>query len=242
MKADVAQWIGRRRHQQDVYVVRHYGRGMLAVVCDGMGGHANGDVCARVAAEEFARAFQREGPTSMVERMRVALDRANEAVGKVVAKSGQFGGTTLLAAFVAAGVLWWVSVGDSPLFIWRRGRLIRLNADHSMRPVFEEFVQTGIMTHRDALKKGHELRSALAGDPISMIDLPRTPYPLLPEDRIILASDGTDELLQISPLPHETRELLDTRTDGPLASLIVNACEQFENPNADNTTVVTIDI
>lgn len=241
MKAHAAQWIGRRQSQQDFYVVRSYARGMLAVVCDGMGGHANGDACARMAAEAFARAFEQNEGGSVADRFREALDAANEIVGDFVARTKQFGGCTLLAAFVAAGVLWWVSVGDSPLFLWRRNRLIRLNADHSMRAVFEEFVQSGIMSHADALNKGHELRSAVTGEPIPMIDLPPTPYLLLPGDRIILSSDGTDELLQVVPLPRATRDLLDDRADS-LAAKIVQACEAIGNPVADNTTVITVDV
>lgn len=241
MKAHAAQWIGRRQSQQDFYVVRSYARGMLAIVCDGMGGHAHGDLCARTAAEAFARDFEQNEGGSVADRFRAALASANEAVGSVVSKTGQFGGCTLLAAFVAAGVLWWVSVGDSPLFLWRRDRLIRLNADHSMRAVFEEFVQSGIMSHEDALCKGHELRSAVTGEPIPMVDSPPTPYLLLPGDRIILASDGTDELLQVVPLPLATRALLDGRSDS-LAAGIVQACEAIGNPLADNTTVITVDV
>lgn len=241
MEARVAQWIGRRESQQDFYVVRSYPRGMLAIVCDGMGGHANGELCARVAAEAFGRSFEENERGSVAERFREALSAANEAVCGVVARTGQFGGCTLLAAFVAAGVLWWVSVGDSPLFLWRRNRLIRLNADHSMRAVFEEFVQSGIMSHTDALAKGHELRSALTGEPVPMVDLPLTPYLLLPGDRMIMASDGTDELLQVVPLPRATRALLDNRS-GSLAAMIVQACEALDNPVADNTTVITVDV
>lgn len=241
MKAHAAQWIGRRQSQQDFYVVRSYARGMLAIVCDGMGGHSNGELCARVAAETFASAFEQLDGGSVADRFRDALASANEAVGRIVSGTGKFGGCTLLAAVVAAGVLWWVSVGDSPLFLWRRNRLIRLNADHSMRAVFEEFVQSGIMSHADALSKGHELRSAVTGEPIPMVDLPLTPHLLLPGDRIIMSSDGTDELLQVVPLPRVTRDLLDDRTDS-LAAKIVQACEAIGNPMADNTTVITVDI
>ncbi len=241
MKAHIAQWIGRRKKQEDYYVVRSYSNGVLAVVCDGMGGHSYGALSAHRAAEEFVVAFEERPDGSVAERLRWALDDANEAVAAVGERTGAFGGTTLLAAFVGAGVLWWASVGDSPLFLWRNNRLVRLNADHSMRAIYRDFVQSGAMTHAEAMSRGHELRSALTGDALPMVDAPPTPYPLLPGDRIILATDGTDDLLQQPSLSPETRLLLNDRS-APLASLLVGACRRLEKEWADNTTVVTVDI
>ena len=241
MKAHIAQWIGRRKKQEDAYVVRCYPNGLLAVVCDGMGGHACGASSARRAADEFVAAFEERTEGSVSERLCWALEDANEAVGDVCERAGVFGGTTLLAAFVGAGVLWWVSVGDSPLFVWRNKRLVRLNADHSMRAVYQEFVQAGTMAHAEAMSRGHELRSALTGERIPMVDAPPTPYLLLPHDRIILATDGTDDLLQPTSLPLSTRQLLGDHS-APLASLIVEACRNLGLEAADNTTVVTIDV
>lgn len=240
VNAVIAQWIGKREHQEDFYLVRHYPAGTLAVLCDGMGGHQFGALASSTAAKAFVEAFEDEvnGPVS--ERMLNALDAANAAVGAAFSEAGAYGGTTLVAAYIGGGVLWWVSVGDSPLYLWRHHRLVRLNEDHSMRAVYMQYVQSGCLTFEEAVMRGHSLRSAVTGDSITMIDSSVTPYPLLPGDRIILTSDGTDDLLYTAVLSDEVKALLDERS-GNLSVRIVEACRMLDNPYADNATVVSMD-
>ncbi|MBQ4613449.1 MAG: protein phosphatase 2C domain-containing protein [Akkermansia sp.] len=239
MDARVAQWIGKRESQQDAYAVKHYPQGTLVVVCDGMGGHDDGAKAARVAADAFADAFSASMTIPVRERLQQALDVANKAV-EAIFRGNKYGGTTLTAAFIGGGVIWWVSVGDSPLFLWRRKRLLRLNADHSMRAIYEEFVRSGTMTQEAAMRKGHMLRSAVTGEHLEMVDVSVTPWPLLPGDRLILATDGVDSLLLPTELAPETRDMLGAR-GGSLAASIVEACRALQDEYADNVTVVTLD-
>ena len=226
--------------QEDAYAVRHYSNAALAVVCDGMGGHDCGKMAADVAARTFIEAFDKLPDGPVPARLRAALDKANDAVGELFRKSSLYGGTTLLAAYAGGGILWWISVGDSPLFIWRHGRLLRPNEDHSMRAIYDEFVKSGAMGFAEAMAQGHSLRSAVTGEKIPMIDAPVTPYPLLPGDRILLASDGVDELLLPTPLSPALKAMFNNRSN-QLAAEVVAACERMELPEADNATVLSMD-
>ena len=96
------------------------------------------------------------------------------------------------------------------------------------------------MKFEEAMAHGHSLRSAVTGENIPLVNAPATPFPLLPGDRIILASDGVDELLLPEPMAPETRRVLDTR-GGNLAAEIVDACKELNDENADNATVITMD-
>ncbi|MGN0835982.1 MAG: PP2C family protein-serine/threonine phosphatase [Akkermansia sp.] len=236
----MAQWLGRREKQEDAYAARPVAGGMLAVVCDGMGGHCYGDCASRAAAAAFADAFA-EQESALPERLQAALTAANAAVRGVYESQGAFGGTTLLAVFAGRGLLHWISVGDSPLYLWRMGRLIRLNADHSMRAVFERYVCAGGMTLREAQRNGHMLRSALTGSRIPLVDAPRAGYPLLPGDRLILCTDGAEPLLAQGVLSPELRALLSER-GGSLAARLVGACRELNEEHADNVTVITLDV
>lgn len=240
MIVKVAQWIGTRIKQEDAYVVKHFREGVLAVVCDGMGGHHDGALASSMVAESYLRSFERHDDLPMPQRMRTALDDANDAVREAFEQRGVYGGTTIVAAFAGSGVLRWVSVGDTALYLWRRGRLIRLNQDHSFRDVYRKYIGAG-MTAQEALRRGHVLRSAVTGEPLDLVDAPAIPYPLLPGDRIILASDGVEDILEPELLTSVGRNILNTR-EGSLPVALIEACQALDDPYADNTTVVSIDV
>mgnify|MGYP000095919914 CR=1 FL=1 len=52
-------------------------------------------------------------------------------------------GATLVVPCLVENRLYWISVGDSPLFLWRAGKLSQLNEDHSMAPQIDALVQRG---------------------------------------------------------------------------------------------------
>ena len=240
MIARAAQWIGARRKQEDAYVAKHYRDGVLAVVCDGMGGHHDGELASSLACEAYLRAFEKLDKLPMAQRMLDALEKANEEVRLSFESRRVYGGTTLLAVFVGAGVVRWVSVGDTALYLWRHGRLIRLNQDHSFRDVFRSYIGAG-MTAQEALRRGHVLRSAVTGEPLDLVDAPGMPYPLLPEDRIVLASDGAENILEPEMLTSVGRNILNDRESNLPAALIA-ACQALNDPHADNTTIISIDL
>ena len=243
MNANIAQSIGCREQQEDAYGVKFYPDGVLVIVCDGMGGHQHGAMASRVAVQAFTENFTESGvgELTVVSRLQQALEEANAAVKGAFLGTGCFGGTTLVAAYVSSGLMWWASVGDSPLLLWRGGRLLRLNADHSLRAVYMEYVKEGVLCYEDAMNQGHMLRSALTGGKIAMVDIPLTPYPLLPGDRLIIASDGVDDVLLPRVLSADVKNMLASR-EQPLSSLIIAACEALNDPAADNATVVCLDV
>ena len=73
-----------------------------------------------------------------------------------------------------------------------------------------------------------------------MVDSPPTPYLLLPGDRIVLASDGVDELLLPTPLSEAARAILNSHSDN-LSADIVEGCRALGRPDADNVTVLSMD-
>ena len=241
MNVNVANWIGLRDSQEDAHRVKFYPEGVLVVVCDGMGGHQHGELASAAAVEAFEQDFSQTAASMPVtQRLQHALDAANAAVGAAFEGASSYGGTTLVAAYISSGVIWWVSVGDSLLHIWRRQRLLRLNEDHSMRPVYMQYVKAGALSYEEAMHGGHSLRSALTGLKPALVDISATPMPLLPGDRIILATDGADDILLQPMLSSEVKQLLSGK-DMPLSAAIVQACQALKDPGADNVTVVSVD-
>ncbi len=198
------QSAGKRSGQEDAYAfspipARPGGAtGLLLIVADGMGGHAAGNRASELAVRTFGSAFHGGGAT-MRERLSRALDAANDALAAAIdADPEQLEGmgTTLLAAAVTPLGLEWISVGDSPLYLIRRGVLRRVNADHSFRPVLREMVAKGELTEDQAAVSSlrNRLRAALIGGEIALVDFPHTALPLLDGDIVLAGSDGLQTL------------------------------------------------
>src|SRR5262245_38136518 len=117
---------GARPYQEDSWALHRLGDGsLLAVVADGMGGHAGGAVASKIAVDAFVQSVEQGGGLAD------GLQDANSAVGRqAAAKPGLAGmGATLVAVQVRGDEVRWISVGDSPLFLVSAGKLDRLNAD-----------------------------------------------------------------------------------------------------------------
>lgn len=122
----------------------------LFCVADGLGGHASGEVAARVAVEEMAEFFRLTGRDADAtwpfaeqrtlgpaeNRFLASIRVANLRVRERAAADGRLHGmgTTVVAAFFtgAEKELLVAHVGDSRAYLFRRGQLTRLTEDHSL--------------------------------------------------------------------------------------------------------------
>ncbi|MEL6289904.1 MAG: protein phosphatase 2C domain-containing protein [Pseudomonadota bacterium] len=246
--------VGARGHQEDysLFVFAEGGpqdtatgeRGageLLAVLADGMGGHVAGETASRTGCAHFAESYiaLRAEPR---ERLTSALDAANASLASAINADGALDGmgcTIVGAAFGERG-LRWISVGDSPLYLYRERALYRLNEDHSMAPVVDDMADRGLLGREAAVRdpRRHMLRSALTGVEIDLVDIGEKLLVLEPGDLVLLASDGLDVLSH-----RRIAEIIATHADGDpaeIVALLIDAVEAHGAPDQDNTTVMAV--
>ncbi len=217
------------------------GSGIVAVLADGMGGHAGGALASRMACENFVKTYaQYEGATR--ERLAASLDAANEAIARTVSSNPLLSGmgSTLVGVVFSSNGVEWVSVGDSPLLLYRRGEIALLNEDHSLAPELDRLVAEGEISAEAARRdpRRHMLRSAVTGDELDLVDFSGKPLAIEPGDYVILASDG---LQTLEPSEIE-RVIAAYAADGSqaVANALIRAVEALRDPHQDNTTVVAV--
>ncbi|MDU8913555.1 PP2C family protein-serine/threonine phosphatase [Aestuariicoccus sp. MJ-SS9] len=250
--ADVATAValGRRDRQEDA-VAAQFTEGAdtgFAILSDGMGGHDDGDLAARIIVSEVFGAISLSDcdgppePSGLRDRLRRAVESANCALRDgVVAGLGQEGmGGTVVTAIVQDDALSWISVGDSALYLYRDGQLRRLNEIHSLAPQIDLMAARGEIdaeTARDHPQRSC-LTSALVGAGINRVDCPEAPLELRIGDIVLLASDGLEVLDE-----EQIRESVQRHHAAPskvIARALLRAVEELDAQDQDNVSVIVI--
>jgi len=243
------QIVGARTRQEDYYafcrleVALDGIDGLLLVLADGMGAYAGGAVASRLVTESFVNAFC-AGRGSVAEKLSGSLRQSHrtlvaEISGGDVSLAGM--GSTLVVVVWTREWMQWLSVGDSPLFLFRGGKLIRLNADHSMKPVLAGLVAGGQIsdTEADIHPERNTLRSAVVNEGIEILDLCETPFELKPEDIVVAVSDGVLNALNVDSI----KNLLASTCQEPASGIVnsvLSAVEKGGCISQDNATVALI--
>jgi PPM family protein phosphatase len=248
---------GARNYQEDAAAVQavaigggaaacndaHDMAALAAALADGMGGHVGGALASDTVCRTFLAAYA-SSSGNVLARLDDAMNLANAAIAREVAHNPALNGmgcTLIGAAFGASGIEW-VSVGDSPLFLVRKGEIVLLNEDHSLAPEIDKLAAAGKISWDAARSdpRRHFLRSAITGNEIDLIDRSHRPLALQAGDVVILASDGIQTI--------KTAEILHTviaSTPGgadAIADALITTVEGAGDAHQDNTTVVVVTV
>lgn len=251
---DVASGIsqGARDYQEDA-ITSDFPVGAEAgfvVLADGMGGHAAGDVASKIVLTEvyselkfhFAdvEAFETRAP----EVLRGVADLANDTLRQHSRTHPETEGmgATLVVPCLVENRLWWISVGDSPLYLYRAGKLSQLNEDHSMAPQIDFMVKSGLMDAQTAANHPDRncLISVLMGTRIPKIDCPAKPHEMKAGDIVICASDGLQYLshAQIERIVGKYRKSRSTE----IAERLLEELLKLDDPDQDNISFCIIKV
>lgn len=134
---------------------------VLAVVCDGMGGHAGGEVASRIASDMIWTVVSRQnitGTQALHQAMHDALERADAAIEQRASKERDLEGmgTTAVIAAISRNEFVHCYLGDSRLYHLSGDRFVYQTKDHS---VVRFLVEEGIIGPDEA--KDHPYRSQL---------------------------------------------------------------------------------
>lgn len=216
-------------------------------VADGMGGHAAGEVAARMAVEEIARRVggrpdpEAGTPSDRAEEalrlLEDGIDAANRAIlaeaERDPRKRGM--GTTVTALLLLPEGAWALGhVGDSRGYLLRGGGLLRLTEDHTY---VQRMVNQGRLTDEQARlhPRSSVLTRALGIEPEVEVD--RRAGTLSAGDRFLLCSDGLSGMLPERELARRLGEAPDPER---AAELLLRAA--LEGGGSDNVTVLVVDV
>jgi len=253
----VGERFGGRKRNEDNYLVCHaglvryrlehseqrliqWGEGTLAAVCDGMGGHEDGDVASAAAVQVLAKLYRPGHPRNPEHILRNYVEGSHRQLYEAVSEDGPVSmGTTVTVVWLVGDAAHWVNVGDSRLYLWRAGQLAQLTVDQTRNafalrdgmtetPDGHHLVQNFIYGSR-GLGDNTQLRIE-AGRDTGSIDLH-------PGDRLVLCTDGLTKAVDEERMGH----ILGTGAAAqPTAEQLSDLAKRLGS--RDNITTIVIDV
>lgn len=236
--------IGSREEQQDSYIIQPYRKSILAAVCDGIGGLTHGKLASETAANTLLE-LHRNNPSippnflfpQAVERMDQAVcEQVHEKFGEAAAMSG----STVVAVVLTGHEMFWLSVGDSRIYLIRDRNIQQLTQDHNYARYLDELLAAGEINeehYRRESSRRNALTSFIGMGSVTQYDYSSEPYLLKKGDIVLLTSDGLTNALNDNEILAVLSEAGSIRKK---ADSLLEAVEQKKCPHQDNTTFILI--
>lgn len=238
--------IGRRESQQDSFAVSDVEdaalcgeKGVIVIVADGMGGLSDGDKISSMVTLSFFRHFhERTMQGGAGNELLLMLQEANEEVNRYLGnKTGQCG-STLVAGIVKDKKCYWISVGDSHIYLYKNGGLVQLNREHVYQEELDTKAANGEISREEAMQNPQRgaLTSYIGMGRIEKVDRNQEPLVLCSGDRLLFMTDGVFGTLTEGQIAEAMRYPIDESI-----RLMDESIRAVGKPKQDNYTAVVLE-
>ncbi len=225
----------KRTDNEDAFGIFEADEGLLAVVCDGLGGNKAGDIASKLAVQTIAKTFTALKGNEYLERIKISILEANKIVMEESNKDFDRKGmaTTVEALFLKDDNAYWGHVGDSRIYYLRNNKLKQLSKDHSL---VQKLIDEGYLTFKEA--ENHPNKNIIMralGDSNSLeVDLSKLKINPNDSSKFFICTDGVTTVLN----NNELEKLLVNKNIHYISEMIANLVEKRGAP--DNYTFVII--
>jgi serine/threonine protein phosphatase PrpC len=225
--------VGRIRAKNDdsAYVGKH-----LAIVADGMGGHAGGDVASAATVLDMLHLdhghYDGDAGTVLADEIQTANSLLSELVHINPKLAGM--GTTVTALLLAEGKLHFAHIGDSRAYRLRNGEFRQISVDHTF---VQRLIDEGRLRPEEAETHPHKnVLMRVLGDVDASPELDLATMDVEPGERWLLCSDGLNYVAGhvVERTVRETKDLREC------VETLVDLTLEAGAP--DNVTVVLLEI
>ncbi|WP_461188403.1 PP2C family protein-serine/threonine phosphatase [Arthrobacter sp. Z4-13] len=221
----------RSKNDDSAYVGRH-----LAVVADGMGGHAGGDVASAATVLDMIHLdrgdYAGDAATTLADEIQTANSLLSELVHINPKLAGM--GTTVTSLLLAEGKLHFAHIGDSRAYRLRNGEFEQVSVDHTF---VQRLIDEGRLRPEEAETHPHKnVLMRVLGDVDASPELDLDTLEVEPGERWLLCSDGLNYVAghAVERTVRETKDLREC------VETLVDLTLEAGSP--DNVTVVMLEI
>lgn len=238
------QGIGTRKRQEDAFAIinaldeqKYRTYGLMFAVCDGMGGMKDGKIASDTAINSFRNSFNNMNKNGKIaSQLHESVFSASDEVESIL---GGDGGSTVVIGIIIHEKLYYASVGDSFLYLYRDGSLYRLNHEHTVcQTLYLENIRDG-STEVESCRQDPDaaaLQQFLGMPGLSDVDCSVRPINLRKNDIILACSDGVGGTLDESEIIEALQWPFVKDECGRLEQYIVD----HRKNNQDNYTAIIV--
>ncbi len=190
-----------KKFNEDAVETTEINDGLLAVLCDGVGGDNGGDLAARIALKSALYFFSASENGDYLEKIRLAIEESNSFVLNHSSTSVPLKNmaTTLEIIFLKENVVYWGHIGDSRIYHLKSKRLNQITKDHSL---VQKLLDEGYITHKQAANHPQKnvIIKALGDNALIEPDISKIKLNENEENRFFICSDGVSNLISNSEL------------------------------------------
>jgi PPM family protein phosphatase len=231
--------VGKRPYNQDRLGHWRTPESLLLVLADGMGGHAHGDIAAELTMRHIAASFRRDARPRLADPDLFLFRAVGRSHGMLLREAQALGlaespRTTVVACVVQEGRAYWSHVGDSRLYLVRRGELLVRTRDHTR---VQQLMDEGKLRPEDAgmHPERNRLLQCVGGVQAPRI-APTAHARLERDDVLLLCSDGLWG-------PLSDREIVAGLQAAPLADAVARLAAEAQaraGAQSDNVSALAV--
>lgn len=244
MLISAASITGDRKYQQDSYYYQKTENGVCCVICDGMGGRNGGEKASETAVEQLKKLLEQgaaqENIPEFYKKMAICMD---EEIYGLTGDGGKLlgAGSTVVSAYLRKNELYWMSVGDSRIYIIRENQIVSAARPHNYQRILDESLEMNEISEADyqaERRKKDALTSYLGMGGIRFMEYNKSPFQLKKDDVILLCSDGLYRALTDEQIENIVEACRDNFLE--VSDILMEITEEYGKRPLDNCTVIAI--
>lgn len=184
----------------DYAVIHELDDGLLAMICDGVGGSKKGDVAAKLCATRFYSQFTQNKERDYLNRIKTSLISTNDYINKIKSeKSEKLSSTTADVLLIKNNFVYWGHVGDSRIYTLKNKIIRCLTKDHSL---VQKLVDNGLITVKEAQNHPNRniMTTALGSKENLIIDVSKLALNHIDNYKFFLCTDGVFNIVTDSEI------------------------------------------
>ena len=239
-KVEGVQYIGTREDQEDTILTLTQTDQILTCLADGIGGLEFGEIASALSCKTVLESYL------MAEKIDSdflldAYNKADRNVQDFAKKKNLKGsGCTLVTVCINKNEMFYCSIGDSSLFLYRDKKIKRINRQHNYKLYLDDLLskqQISDFDYQNNLNKKDVVISYIGKGDISLIDYNKEAFLLKPGDVIIMCSDGVFNAM-------DENMLLEVVNKNPnpasINTSVMNLIKIKRNIKQDNSSIISI--